>query len=281
MQFFLATVWHKWLRVPYKLHVRRINAHDKPRATLLFLHGIGNNGHAWDEVIARLPQDIQCITIDLLGFGESPKPHTVSYSAKTHARSVLYAYLSLAIPGKVIVVGHSLGSLIAVEFAKRYPLLVESLILVSPPFYQPEDPTTHHVLPRPDHMLKTIYRTVNSQPEEFVRVSGIAMKYKLINTSFSVTDANVASYMNTLQSAIVNQTSLHDIAQLTLPIRLIHGRLDPVVVSQNLSVLAHEHANITLTHTLAGHEVIGTMIPAVVQSIADATSRKKPLASQG
>ena len=124
----IQTIKHRWLHVPYQLHVNQTKTPRRSRATVLFLHGIGNNSHAWDTVIATLPDDVRCISIDLLGFGESPKPRNISYDAREHARSVLHTYLSLGIPEKIIIVGHSLGSLVAVEFAKRYPILVKSLI---------------------------------------------------------------------------------------------------------------------------------------------------------
>lgn len=259
---------HRWLRIPYTLHTRIAQNPQRPRATLLMIHGIGNNGHAWDDVIAKLPDDLRIVTIDLLGFGESPRPNWVSYDAHEQARSILHTYFSLRIPGQVIVVGHSLGSLIGVEIARRYPLLVRSLVLVSPPFYRPENPDTHELLPTPDTMLRNIYRKAAQKPEKFVQVAAVAMKYKLINNVFSVTDENISSYMATLNTAIVNQTSFDDVQKLTLPITLLHGRLDPVVVSANLTYLARTMPNVTLTHVVAGHEVVGPMIPAVVRAVS-------------
>ena len=261
------TISHRWLRVPYKLHADVVQDPPRPRATLLLLHGIGNNGHAWDAVAHKLPDDVRIITIDLLGFGRSPRPHRIEYSAHQQARSILRTYLSLGVPGRVIIVGHSLGSLIAVEIAKRYPLLVKSLVLVSPPFYRPEDPVTKKLLLHPDAMLRKIYRVVEKQPSEFVQLAGIAMKYKLVNQVFSVTDENVASYMATLQTAIVNQTSMDDVEQLTLPIEIIHGRLDPFVVTKNLRYLAHTMPNVSLHHTVSSHELTGSLVPATVRAI--------------
>lgn len=263
----LDTIAHRWLRIPYKLHADVVQDPSRPHATLLLLHGIGNNGHSWDTIVHQLPDNVRIVTIDLLGFGRSPRPHRIEYSAHEQARSILRTYLSLGIPGRVIIVGHSLGALIAVELAKRYPLLAKSLVLVSPPFYRPEDPATKQLLPRPDAMLRKIYRTVEKQPSEFVQLASIAMKYKLVNQVFSVTDENVASYMATLQTAIVNQTSINDVEQLTLPIEIIHGRLDPLVVTKNLRYLARTMPNVSLSHTMSNHELSGTIVPATVRAI--------------
>lgn len=260
-------VFHRWLRIPYRLHADVVRDPKKARATLLMIHGIGNNGHAWDDVIKQLPDDIRIITIDLLGFGRSPRPKWIEYNAVQQARSVMRTYLELAVPEQVIIVGHSLGSLIGIEIAKRYPLLVRSMVLCSPPLYRPEDPETKAFLPKPDKVLRGIYRTVQKRPEDFLRVATIAMKYKLVNKVFSVTDENIDTYMASLETAIVNQTSINDAQRIKVPTILINGKLDPVVIGDNLRQLAAQHDNITYKGVMAGHEIKGGMVMAAVKSI--------------
>lgn len=260
---------HRWLHVPYALHTRVINAKVKPIATVLFIHGMGNSGRAWNKVIDKLPKDIRVVTIDLLGFGQSPRPAWAVYSAKTQARSVLATLLRLRLQGPVIIVGHSLGSLVAVEVAKRYPVLIRSLILCSPPFYQLYE-DEKRFLPRSDEVLKTIYQTATKHPGQFLQVAAIAMRYKLINAIFNVTKENIDSYMGALEVAIINQTSLEDAKKLRLPITILHGTLDPIVVVRNLKELIRERSNITLVQVAAAHEVKGLFVPAVVKAINQA-----------
>ena len=144
---------HRLLKVPYALHAEVIRSEKQPVATVLFIHGIGNNGHAWDEVIAKLPSDIKIVTVDLLGFGQSPSPSWALYDARTQARSVLATFLKLRLRGPIIIVGHSLGALVAVDIARRYPLIVKSLILCSPPFYQLHE-DEKKLLPRADEVTE-------------------------------------------------------------------------------------------------------------------------------
>jgi pimeloyl-ACP methyl ester carboxylesterase len=262
-------ITHKWLRVPYTLHVATDQKVKKPRATVLFVHGIGNSGSAWDEVIEELPKDVRLVSIDLLGFGESQRPTWAVYSAKTQARAVLATYLRLRIKGQVIVVGHSLGSLVAVEIAKRYPLLVRSMVLCSPPFYK-ADPAKWRLVPSGDHLLKDIYKQARRRPEELIALSGVAMKLGLVNKSFSLTRDNAPSYISALESSIINQTSLEDAIKINTPIQLIYGRLDPVVLYKNLRYLAEHNQRVHITNVLAGHEVRGLFVPAVVKAIKQA-----------
>lgn len=263
----LDTFTHRWLRVPYTLNVRHYQRPKKPQMTILFIHGIGNSGDAWNEVLVRLPSNVRVITIDLLGFGDSAKPNWAVYSAKTQARSVLATLFKLRLRSPVVVVGHSLGALVAVEMAKRYPLLVRSLILCSPPFYQTDE--IKSLLPRSDKILRRLYTSVRNNPEQFVKLSAFAMKYNLINPSFNVTVENIDSYVAALEAMIINQTSLDDVQKLHMPITIIKGTLDPFVVGKNLRRIAKNKPNVTLKTIVAAHEVKGLFVPAVIRSIEE------------
>lgn len=261
----LDTLTHRWLKIPYTLNVTHIQRPKKPRATVLFIHGIGNSGSAWDEVINGLPEDIRVLSIDLLGFGASPRPDWAVYNAKTQARSVLATYFKLGIASPVVIVGHSLGSLVAIEIAKRYPLLVKSLILCSPPLYTSVEKTS--LLPSSDLLLKQLYKSAYDRPDEFVKLSAIAMRYELINKSFNVTADNVDSYMATLEAMIINQTSLQDAKTIKVPTTIIRGTLDPLIVAKNLKELARVNGNVTLETIIAGHEVKGRYVSFVIEQI--------------
>lgn len=263
---------HKWLRVPYGLYVHTSNRVKKPRATVLFIHGIGNSGIAWEKVTRRLPSDIRVVTIDLLGFGSSPKPRWALYNVRRQATSVMMTYLRLRLSGKVIVVGHSLGALVAVELAKRYPLIVSSLILCSPPFLNPAL-VERRFVPHMDQVLKDIYRAIQKFPEQFIRISRLAAKIGIINKAFTVTDEDVYSYMGALEASIVNQTSLTDAEKLKLPIDIIYGTLDPVIVVKNIKLLARRNTNVSIKSVVIGHEVRRQYITAVVKTLDNAILR--------
>lgn len=265
------TVIHRWLRVPYTLNVYANRRVKSPRATVLFLHGIGNSGAAWQEVIDKLPADIRIISIDLLGFGESPRPRNATYNANTQARAVIATLLRAGISGRLIVVGHSLGALVAVEVAKRYPLLVKSLILCSPPFYLGEDNVD--TLKR-ERRLRKLYQRIQEHPEQFVKISALAVKYKLVGNAFSVTADDVDSYMDTLQSSILNQTALYDAIKLNKRTTIIHGRFDNYVIKANLKYVTDRNKHAVLRVIPAGHEIRLLYVDAIVKEIDDALPRK-------
>jgi pimeloyl-ACP methyl ester carboxylesterase len=266
---------HSWLRVPYRLHVTIDRKVKKPKATVLFIHGIGLSSEAWSEVADKLPQNVRVITIDLLGFGKSPKPRWAIYNVHLQARMIVAAFLRLRIRGPVVLVGHSLGALVAVQVAKKYPLLVKSMVLCSPPFYR-QDVAAKRLVPHTDTVLKDIYRAIRKNPEQFIKISQLAAKYGLINKSFDLSDENVHSYMSALEASIINQTSLQDAIKLKrVPIHLIHGILDTVVIGKNLKYLSKHNQNVTFSTVMAGHDVRGLYVPAVIKAVQAAISDKK------
>lgn len=274
----IETIFHRWLRVPYPLHTRHVRKPRKARATILFIHGIGNTGDAWEDVIQKLPKDIRVISIDLLGFGDSPAPSWALYNAKTQAKSVLATYLKLRITTPVIIVGHSMGALVAIEVAKRYPLLVRSMILCSPPLYNAATVKDSKRI-KSDRMLKRLFKSVHRHPEEFMKISAIAMKYNLVNKSFNINQNNISSYMAALESMIINQTSLDDAKKISVPTTIIKGSLDPFVVGSNIKRLVKANKNIRLKTIVAGHEIKGRYVKPVVAVInehlkADSASNK-------
>lgn len=136
---------HRWLRVPYTLNVYYFCRPDNPKSTILLIHGLGTSWRTWKPLEPYLPKDTQVIAIDMLGFGNSPKPDWKSYNAHDQATSIAATLRHESITHLDIVIGHSMGSLAAVELAKKYPKLAQSLILCSPPIYHPKiDEKIHH-----------------------------------------------------------------------------------------------------------------------------------------
>lgn len=264
----LDKLWHRFLGIPYTLHVYRQSTVSKPRATLVFLHGLGNSGRTWDEVAAGLPDDINIITVDLLGFGDSPQPDWAVYDARTQARSLAKTLLALGVRRRVILVGHSMGSLVAVEFAKRFPLAVDSLILCSPPLYNVDPSDDKKLFVERDEQLRRLYEFAIKKPENIVKLSGLAKRYGLMNPDFDVDALNIDAYVAALRSNIMNQTATRDIAGLKHPIHILYGTLDPFVIGKNIQRVKKAAPNVTVTKFIGGHEIVDKYVGRVVDTIS-------------
>lgn len=130
------------MRPPNALHyVERGN----PRGpVLLFLHGITGSRRYFQKRVRPLEQDYRIVLPDLLGFGLSPKPY-VEYTLDLFRDSVRAFVEERGLATRpLILIGHSLGGLIALEYASRHGDHVRRMILVSLPRYC--DPVTAHAL---------------------------------------------------------------------------------------------------------------------------------------
>jgi pimeloyl-ACP methyl ester carboxylesterase len=261
LQARLSNIIHRYVRVPYTLHTHEFQSPKKPKATYVFIHGIGNTLYSWEAVVNMMPRDVRIIGIDLLGFGDSPKPSWAMYNAKTQARSLGLTLLGLRLVHQPILVGHSLGALVAVELAKRYPLVPSRLVLCSPPFYNPS--VTKGKIPAYDDMLRSIYSVARKHPERLEKFSPMAVKLGLANKTLSITQDNMGSYLAALESSIINQTALDDVKQLKQPIDIFYGVFDAVVIKKHITNLAKMHENVTTHRLNAGHEVVGGYVKAL------------------
>lgn len=96
---------------------------------IVMLHGVGDSSTTWEPVHAKLAQRFTVIAPDLLGHGESDKPHA-DYSLASFANGLRDLLTVLEID-RVTLVGHSFGGGLAAQFAYQYPQFVERLVLVS------------------------------------------------------------------------------------------------------------------------------------------------------
>ncbi|MGQ9685427.1 MAG: pimeloyl-ACP methyl ester esterase BioH [Thiobacillaceae bacterium] len=100
---------------------------------LVFLHGWGLHGDIWADVLARVDY-MPCLAPDLPGYGTSPM--VTPYTAETLADS-----LAGAMPPECVVVGWSLGGMVALAWAARRTEQVKALVLVgsTPVFVNRDD----------------------------------------------------------------------------------------------------------------------------------------------
>jgi pimeloyl-ACP methyl ester carboxylesterase len=98
--------------------------------TLVFLHGIGCSKAVWAPVLERLPQSWRLIAYDLRGAGQSKESVEHSLCLERWASDLKVLLEHWQVGGRPVVVGHSLGASIALEFALDYGDLPGALVLL-------------------------------------------------------------------------------------------------------------------------------------------------------
>lgn len=104
-------------------------------APVVMIHGVAASLHDWDDLIPELTQNgYASYALDLLGHGDSPKPASRAYQMDWVFEHFLHWMTSLRLTEPVVIIGHSLGGYIALEYARRFSAWTRGLILVNP-FY--------------------------------------------------------------------------------------------------------------------------------------------------
>ena len=100
---------------------------------LVMLHGIGGDGESFRLQLEYFAARCRCIAWHMPGYGDSPPLPALDFPALAAALLGLLNSLAVA---QVHLLGHSIGGMVAQEFAARYPERLASLILsaTSPAF---------------------------------------------------------------------------------------------------------------------------------------------------
>jgi pimeloyl-ACP methyl ester carboxylesterase len=96
---------------------------------IVFLHPFSTNGYIWYFQIFPFAQTNQCVVIDERGHGRSDKPQQ-GYAIKAMAKDVAAVLDELKVD-KAILVGNSIGGMIAMQFNLDYPDRVLGNVIVS------------------------------------------------------------------------------------------------------------------------------------------------------
>jgi len=121
-------MWRGW-RVRYT-HLIGCGA-MRDESPLLLIHGAGSSLEQWRENLVRFASERPVYAIDLVGFGGSQKVACELNSDLWVAQVTDFWRAFLGRP--MIVMGHSLGALVALQMATSYPARVSRLVMLTLP----------------------------------------------------------------------------------------------------------------------------------------------------
>ncbi len=94
------------------------------------IHGWSSSWYAMSPLLGLVSQRFRAIAVDLPGYGASPPLHErVTIPAYV---DVLADFVERVTDGQVVLIGHSMGGMISLTMALRYPALVERMVLIDP-----------------------------------------------------------------------------------------------------------------------------------------------------
>ena len=245
---------------------------------LVLLHGLASSGRYWGDLMP-LAERRRVLAPDLLGFGRSPKPPKGEYTAADHLAALRPA-LHERIDGPFDLLGHSLGSLIALHYAVMHPEDVRTLVLVSLPVvgrcawgHGTDGAMTRW------HRFSVHSMAGNALFGLGMRAAApvwanVGPRLRRGEPPDAVRDALAGtwtSYWRSLEAVVYGTDVPSLIERLQAPVRLIHGSADPVAPVSAARELAAAHPAVPYIEiTGAAHNPFFTHKDAFVCAVESA-----------
>lgn len=241
-------VWHGLLKHPFKIN-KVIDSGGGDNVVVL-IHGLASKSQIWQPLIEILDKTkYRVICYDLLGFGTSPKPNAAKYTTSEHARSIIYA-LKKDLPAnqKIILIGHSMGCIIASHIAYSSHTLVKHLVLYQPPILLDNTrKTTFH---------KKMYEYVASKPPLVLGYIRLVNKFSRSRLeSYEQAIENWGSIEKSIKNTILAQATIFELKNLSIQTDIVYGRVDFMVSKLDAKRMAKINHNIRLHSITETHDI--------------------------
>lgn len=211
---------------------------DRQNKTIILLHGIAATSKTWDVLIKYLKkEDFRIVAIDLLGFGKSPKPLDCEYKIEDHVSSVRKTIRKLGLSKPYIIIGHSMGSIIAANYARKYHRDVDSLYLLSPPIYLDNDVSQTGISSKLTDIYLDTYKFLSEKKDFTIKNSQFIRKIIKFRDGMDVNEGNWNSFRLSLINTIVKQNIYDDIKYSPLTVNILYGALDQLLIQESINKL--------------------------------------------
>lgn len=234
-------------------------AHDsgeRKKPTIVLLHGIAATSSTWDNLLKELDlKNNRVIAIDLLGFGQSPKPENCEYTVDDHIKYLRKTIKRLKIHGKFKIVGHSMGSIISSRYSLYYPRQIKEVFLLSPPIYIDKVELKSVVERGRTDFFMNIYKFLSEQKNFTIKTADRLRKLLNVQSGMEVDSLTWDSFRLSLINTIVKQNTYNDIKNLIMPVHIIYGILDEFLIQESINNLNGQN-QITVTKLMAVDHVI-------------------------
>lgn len=251
--------WHRFLRRPIYLKPVYDNKIKNPRLTVVFLHGISATSETWRITFRDFSKDpslknVRLVALDLLGFGKSLQPNWLDYDYLDYDKALDNTFKKLKISGPIVLVGHSMGSLIAAHYATGYNHSADlvRLILVSPPVLMSEE-----LAKFPDKAYTKSYGSLSKLAKDEPAMEVVANLIQRFS-SFSSKYIKTPAFGRSMENVILNHHNYGTFRKIKIPTLIIHGHFDPLVMRSNLKRVAENNPKHVRFVSVMGHHDVSS-----------------------
>lgn len=209
-------------------------ASKNTKLTVVLIHGIASNSGTFKNTLSYLEgttslKDVRFVTFDLLGAGKSYESDKLSYTLNEQLEALHNSIAKLKIDTPLVLLGHSLGSLIVMNYANTYKKSVKKLIMVSPPIYTEKD-LNHPLFKENTKMFKDLVSAKDKK-------AGDKKQFNVSMEQIVLTDKNYKL-----------------LSKLTTDTTILYGDLDIFIASYNLPAIVKANSrHIAAIKTVGKH----------------------------
>lgn len=213
---------------------------------LVLLHGLTGSLNYWKRNLESISKTHSLLLIDLLGFGESPKPRSdYSISVQLQALELVLNKEGFN-DGKTTIAGHSMGAIISLALLEKQPTWFNAGIFIGIPVYKDANEfkkvmSTHSFVDRISAskfskyvcMIHPIFMSRAFKPDNLTdEVYEDAKKHHWMSYYYSLTEVILKTDLYSIARKITNKRVL-----------IIHGEKDTTAPLENALKLSKEFKN--------------------------------------
>ena len=217
---------------------------EKPRAIFLIAHGIGEHGGRYGNYVDYfVPRGYALYAMDLRGCGRSGgrRGHVDRFDDFVNDVRQLHNLAREAqFSGKVFLLGHSFGSLVALTYGLRHPEGLSGVII--------SGTALRDALPYPDWVRAIIRRMGQAVPTLSVP-SGLKIQY--LSRDAAVVEAyrrdplvhSVGTLRWAAESIAIREWLYRHAAEWSLPLLMLHGGDDQICLKEGAQLFRERAGN--------------------------------------
>jgi len=197
---------------------------------IIFLPGFLASGSYWKKVTRLIERHSSAKTysIDLLGFGSAEKPASSHYTYDDHVsyiRDQLRKRNLIRPEIPLLIVGHSMGAMVAARYSIDYPDEVSEVVLVNPPLYKSREQAWSTL-----KNTSMIYRAIlDSDIRNFI--------WPILRIAGPFAHHTNHSREMSLRNVILPSVFIEDLARISHDYTLVVGLRDRAVYLENLRTI--------------------------------------------
>lgn len=241
---------------------------------VVLVHGIASSAATFANLIPLLVPSHRVVAIDLLGFGDSPAPSDATYTMAEHVdyleRTIKHLGLS-----RFVLVGHSLGSLIAARYGAQHQRRVQGLVLVSPPIYLPPESFGDPLERTAMGLYLRAYEFLRSNKPFTMRNAAFLARLSPIKDVLEVSERNWKAFALSLENVIELQTAVSDLASVSTSIHLVYGTLDPFLMPGGLRIV-EQMRHVTAHRVVGADHLIRPRVARVTATAVASVAANRP-----